>query len=426
MGRRGGLRFWQKVLGALLVVSVVPIALVSVVSIRNTRADLAELGTGNISQRSASTAASIDAYLESRLGDIVLVGRIPDVVRHANYPQDPDVRSAARDALKAAAARSPEYESVAIVDLDGTIAVASLPTDEGTSVRFREYFLTARAGTPYISDPSYSVITARPALFFSAPVRDLAGTVIAVVRTRVNLAAIWDLVEADAGSVGAGAHGFLVDDYGIRLAVSETKGRREVAESLIYRPIAPIEPQVAAKLAADRRFGNLTVEQLVVDPLPALTSALDALRSSSGTRAIFSYGGGAGEQRGVVTKLAAKPWAYVLAVPLAAYTSAADDATIDAAITVSLGALLSFVIGVFLTRSLVWPLRRLVGEATRVSTGDVDLRAASFDTRAGDDITREVASAFDRLLSALRFYGESAPAGPADGSGAGGGAGEDA
>ena len=62
------------------------------------------------------------------------------------------------------------------------------------------------------------------------------------------------------------------------------------------------------------------------------------------------------------------------------------------------------VIGIVLTRSLVGPLRRLVGEATAVSTGDVDLAAARFDTRAGDDITREVASAFDRMLNALRFY----------------------
>jgi hypothetical protein len=45
-----------------------------------------------------------------------------------------------------------------------------------------------------------------------------------------------------------------------------------------------------------------------------------------------------------------------------------------------------------------------VGEATMVSTGDVDLRFARFDTRSGDDITREVASAFDRMLNALRFY----------------------
>ena len=49
-------------------------------------------------------------------------------------------------------------------------------------------------------------------------------------------------------------------------------------------------------------------------------------------------------------------------------------------------------------------VRGFVGEATQVSTGDVDLRYAHFDTRSGDDITHEVASAFDRMLNALRFY----------------------
>src|SRR5439155_664459 len=163
------------------------------------------------------------------------------------------------------------------------IVAASIQTDEGTSVKFREYFLTALKGTPYISDPSYSVITNKPALFFSAPITD-GKLVYAVVRTRVNMAAVWDIVETDAGSVGEGA------------------------------------------------------------------------------------------QRGVVTRLVAKPWAYILAVPIATYTKAADDATFNALSVVVIGLLLSFVIGVLLTRSLVGPLRRLVGDATAVSTGDVDLR----------------------------------------------------
>ena len=405
MYRLGDVKFWQKVLVALLVVGVMPIALVSVVSITNTRRDLTDLGVTNIQQRSVSSAHAIDAYLGSRLGDIVLVSRIPDVVRYAANQSDPSAGAAARAALSAAAARSPEYESVAVVNLDGTITAASIKTDEGTSVKFREYFLTAKGGQPYVSDPSYSVITNKPALFFSAPVVDpTKNAVVAVVRTRVNLAAVWDIVEGDADSVGAGAHGFLVDDYGIRLAVSETKGNRDNAEKLIYKPIAPIDAETAKKLAADKRFGQLTPEQLVVDPLPTLKTSLDGLRGTTTTNAAFSFGGGSAEQRGVVTRLATKPWAYVLAVPLGTYTKAADNATLSAAGMVLIGILMAVVIGILLTRSLVGPLRGLVGQATRVSTGDVDLRVAAFDTHSGDDITREVASAFDRLLSALRFY----------------------
>ncbi len=397
-----GVRFWQKVLAALLVVGVVPIALVSVVSIQKTRGDLTTLGVTNIQQRSTSTAAALDAYLQNRLDDIVLVSRIPDVVRYATS-YDPAVKEIARDALKAATARSAEYESVGVVDMTGKMAVSSVPTDDNTDLKFRQYFITpSTTGQPYISDPSYSVITNKPALFFSAPVFGPTGKVVGVVRSRLNLTAIWSIVEADADSVGVGAHSFLLDDYGIRLAVSETKGHRDQAESLIYRPIAPIAPDVAAKLVADKRFGTISSpDKLVIDPLPTLKSALDPLKSGFTQ---FAYGAGSAEQRGVATRLAAKPWAYVLAVPLATYTKAADDATFNAASVVAIGLLLSLIVGILLTRSLVKPLRQLVGVATSVSTGDVDLRAAHFETKTGDDITREVASAFDRLLNALRFY----------------------
>ncbi len=221
----------------------------------------------------------------------------------------------------------------------------------------------------------------------------------------MNLAAIWDLVERDASSVGAGSHGTFLDDQGIRLAVSETKGRREKAEALIYRPIAPIDIETAKKLQADKRFGNLrSVDQLVVDPVPSLVRTIDMLRSSDTVSGEFSYGAGADEQRGVATRLRAKPWTYVLAVPIATYTRAADTATLDAAAMLVVGTLMAILIGVLLSRSLVDPLRRLVAAATEVSIGRVDLRTARFDTRSGDDITREVASAFDRMLNALRYY----------------------
>ncbi|HEY8823948.1 MAG TPA: cache domain-containing protein, partial [Candidatus Limnocylindria bacterium] len=292
--RRPRIRFWQKVLAALLVVGVAPIALVSVVSTHNTRNDLTALGVTNIRQRSTSTANAIDAYLASRLGDIILVAKLPDIVRYATNLGDQDSRAAARTALSAAAARAPEYESVAVVDPKGTIVAASVPTDEGTSVAFREYFLTAMKGTPYVSDPSYSVITNKPALFFSSPVA-ANNVVVAVVRTRVNLAAIWDIVESDAGSVGIGAHSFLVDDYGIRLAVSETKGNRSQAESLIYKPIAPIDPDTAKKLAADKRFGTITPDKLVIDPLPTLKTALDGLPKGASGDSAFAFGVGSDE-----------------------------------------------------------------------------------------------------------------------------------
>src|SRR2546423_12381397 len=151
--RRPRIRFWQKVLAALVIVGVAPIALVSVVSTNNTRNDLTSLGVTNIRQRSTSTANAIDAYLASRLGDIILVAKLPDIVRYATNLGDQDARGAARTALGAAAARSPEYESVAVVDPKGTIVAPPVPTHRATTSAFGGSSPPAMKATPSGSAP---------------------------------------------------------------------------------------------------------------------------------------------------------------------------------------------------------------------------------------------------------------------------------
>src|SRR2546425_13155041 len=98
------MRFWHKVLLALLIVGVVPIAIVSTVSVTRTRDQLTSLGVTNIQQRSTSTANAIDAYLQSRLGDIVLVSRIPNILSYVQNPNDATAKTIARQALSAALA----------------------------------------------------------------------------------------------------------------------------------------------------------------------------------------------------------------------------------------------------------------------------------------------------------------------------------
>ena len=100
------MRFWHKVLIALVVVGVVPIVLVSAVSVTRTRDQLTALGVTNIQQRSSSTASAIDAYLQSRLGDIVLVAKLPEITRYAQNLGDAAAKTSARAALSAAAGRS--------------------------------------------------------------------------------------------------------------------------------------------------------------------------------------------------------------------------------------------------------------------------------------------------------------------------------
>lgn len=384
----------------LLVITLFPIAAVNIALVSTTRSRLTDLAVSNLRQRSVSTAAAMDGYIQARRQDIILVSELPDVIAYFQNQTDDGQREAARAAFAATAAVSPAYESIAALSLDGTIVAASVLSDEGSNVRFRDYFQNARAGAVYVSDPSYSVITNRPALFFSAPVKTTSGVLVGVVRSRLNLTQIWDLTESDAGSVGQGASAMLLDDYGIRLAVSDTKGRRDQAEAFIYKPIAPIDLDTAKRLAADRRFGQKSAEQLVVDPLPELKAILDGL-GPGGTGA-FSYQLRGAEQRGVATRLTSKPWVYVVAVPPSSYTSVLGDSVLDLVAGLALAAALAAAGAVLIYRGLFGSIRRIARYAEQVASGRVNPHEASFAPLAQDELSREVAGAFDHFLTRLR------------------------
>ena len=391
---------WNRLLLVVIAVAVLPLAGTGFLVLQSTREQLTALSVENLHQRSASTAVAIDLYLQSRRRDIVLVSQLPDVIAFAQNLSDTGQRDAARAALSAAAAISPAYESIAVLNLDGTIVAASTQSDEGTNVRFRDYFQNARTGNVYISDPSYSVITNQPALFASAPVRALNGALVGVVRSRLNLSQIWDLTESDGGSVGAGAHAFLVDDYGIRVAVSETKGNRDKAESLIYKPVAPIDHDTAIKLAADKRFGQKTAEQLVIDPLPELA----AVAKSIPVHASVSFGldrSGVAE-RGVATKLETKPWIYVVALPPSSYTNVLGTATAELLLGLAIATAFGFLAALWLLRTLTRPIRAMAAVATQFSEGFADPFQATFVDLAEDDVSGEVAAGYEGLLERLR------------------------
>jgi len=384
----------------LLVIALIPITAVNLALVSTTRSRLADLAVANLRQRSAFTAATMDGYIQARRQDIILVSGLPDVIAYLQNQTHEGQREAARAAFAATVALTPAYESIAALSLDGTIVAASLRTDEGSNVRFRDYYQNARAGAVFVSDPSYSVITNRPALFFSAPVKTTNGVLVGVVRSRLNLTQIWDLTEADAGSVGEGASAMLLDDYGIRLAVSETRDRRDQAEALIYKPIAPIDFETAKRLAADRRFGQKSAEQLVVDPLPELKAVLDGLRP--GGDGAFTYQANGVERRGVATRLTSKPWAYVVALPPSSYTGVVSYGVLDFLAGLAVAVALAAAGAALIYGWLFGPLRRIAGYAQQVAGGAVSPQEASFAPLARDDLSREVASAFDRFVARLR------------------------
>src|SRR5690242_10891174 len=74
---------WYRLLIVVVAVAVVPLAATGFVVLQSTRDRLTDLSVENLHQRSAATAVAIDAYLQSRRRDIVLVSQLPDVIAFA-------------------------------------------------------------------------------------------------------------------------------------------------------------------------------------------------------------------------------------------------------------------------------------------------------------------------------------------------------
>jgi methyl-accepting chemotaxis protein len=349
-----------------------PLVLIGLFVINQSRGALLDQGIATLQSASRSTAQRIDEKLTEQRDLIAIIGQMPEVVRYVQNVFDASARDAALRALRAVATKSTAYESIAWVDRDGTIILSSVTTDVGTDVRFRPYFQAAIKGDSYISDPSVSVVTGRPAIFYSAPIKSESGTVIAVVRSQLTIDDIWDLVEQDDGVAGPGSFGMLLDENGLRLAHSSSKGNRQtIQDTLLYRAVAPLPSNVETTLVAEKRLGRATATEVQTLLLPDV-----ALRLASSGTSIFETGAdtNAFRNQAVMVKLQSKAWRYLVAAPLSTFTAAADRATqLIAILSIVVGSI-AVVIALIISRSITQPLVNLSQVAYRISLGEVDAK----------------------------------------------------
>jgi C4-dicarboxylate-specific signal transduction histidine kinase len=387
-------RIGSKLIGAFLTVVILSLVLVGYISISTSREALIKQGTINLNAISASTSRALDEYLFVQRQDIITLKSSSDIIAFASNPTSETARANALKILLAT--NKKHYESVAIVNLEGTIILSSAIADVGNSVQASTYFADARRGVSYISDPSISTISNSPAIFFSAPILGGGGNILGVLRSRLSLDGIWDLVENDKDAAGPGTVGLLLDGNGIRLATSWSQNNREaMTKSLLYNAVAPIPDITQKQFADEKRFGNAASARVAVIPLPEVAAALkdpavkvfEATADNSAVRHIAS-----------VTALQNKPWRYVVMAPIPTFTSAADNLTLQLSIIGFFVTVATCVAVVILARNFTQPIVHLTQVADRISLGELDIQN-EIDRK---DEIGDLAQAIGRLQAGLQ------------------------
>jgi methyl-accepting chemotaxis protein PixJ len=382
-------RFWRigdwgisaKLTFFFLLLALVPVVLVGAFVVNSSRNALLSQSRIQLESASQATARQIDTQIDEQRDFITFVGLLPDIAQYAQNPTDAAARDVAQKTLTMASKKTSDYQSVAIANKQGSVILSSSSADVGADVKGQSYFQEALNGADFISDPSISLVTGQPAIFFSASVKDNAGTVIAVVFSRVNITSIWNFVELDDSAIAPGSYGMLVDDKGIRLAHSSSRNNRTVAqESLLYRAVAPLTSQTEKALVAERRFGKATTTDVQVLPLPEVAAHLASTETTVfETRADTN----AVRNLAVMVALRNKPWRYMVAAPISAVTAPADRNTLFMVIAGVVVASVAVLVGLILARSMARPIMRLSKVAERIGLGELD---AKIDIDSLDEI----------------------------------------
>lgn len=389
----GPLRMRSKLILILLLVSQIPLIAVAAFTVITARQALLEQAKTNLLGVGTEVARQIDSQIQTWHENILTMSQMPEIIAYAAKPTEATARAAAA-ALKAETTKA-NYQSVAICR-DGFIVLSSSDPDVGADVTFRAYFTEAMKGTPIITEPSISTTTNKPALFLSAPIRDASGQVLAVVRSRHDLYRIWSLVEEAAAQSVPGTVAMLLDNDGIRIAHSASRGNREgVVKTLLYRAVAPLSAEATQAIVTEKRFGNFTTDRVDVRALPEVAAAI---RTGGATTFASAADDSPLRHQSAVVPLKSKAWRLVLQAPDPSFTSAALQMTKISVVAALAFALLTILVAFLVARGVTRPVMQLTEVADRISLGELN---AQIRIDRQDEIG-ELAEALRRMQASLQ------------------------
>ncbi len=390
-------RRWKigsKLVLPLVLFALATVAITSAVILLSRSAILSQ-SISDVQSYNRLTASAIDRELATQRQMITLIGQSVELVRYAQSTTDSSAREIAQRSLTGWSRALPNVESLAIINREGRVVLSSAAVDVGTDLSAQSYFQEGLKGAS-ISDPFVSPVTDQAVLFYSAPVRDESGRTLGVVRSRIKLDSLWELVEEAGGMGSAGSFGMLLDENGIRLAHSSSRDhRKQVQGDILFRAVAPLDPNAVQALALDKRLGKAASPEVQILPMPEVAAHLkDSNMSVFQIAAVSS----SPSYQAAMVRLQNKPWLYLFAVPGSSLTATLDNLWLNAMMGMAIiiaGEVFFVWVVAHRTAGRLARLRRVVEQ---ISLGEFE---TTVEDRGGDEIA-DLAHTIRRMQASVR------------------------
>jgi methyl-accepting chemotaxis protein len=381
--RRG--RLAPRLIAFCLVAALAPLVTALVISGRAATNVLQAQAEGNLQSYAASVAGQVEAALADRLKDARVLAADPAIVRYLSTPAD------ARDAQTNAAAQAAVQR---FVGSDPAYTIGFLLSDKGMvqystdaalyqrpDLSFRAYFKEAIAGKPNVSDVSLGVnVQSSPAMFFTSPVKDAAGTIVGTATLRINAEAIWAVL--DNARLSSRSVVTLIDDDGVIIG----PGKPE----LLWHSLDTLSAEAQATVKA--RFNLEKIESLGLGGVAGtLRKAHDAAEASRGAlRFDFAPSGKTEPMVGGFSYLASRRWAIFIMQPESEFlapvqTAATSTLPLIAGVGLLIVAWVAAGVSYAIRRQFQDPIKEMLGVMELVRNGEIEARTSAED---GDELGR--------------------------------------
>ena len=384
-----------KLIVAFLIVALIPLALLSYLNYRASRAALTRAASQAIFAAASQTAANFDNFFNSNLEAVNAEAQLPALAEYLDLPAEQRL-AGAKEAevvaiLRTASRRnSTNISSYALLDRQGQNVVDSFAPDIGSDEHNYDYFqVPLESGEPYASPVILGELPNQAYIYLSSPVRNASGEIVGVLRASYNASVLQRLLIQSNGLVGPDSYGVLFDENHIHLA-------HGTAPEKISKAVAPLDPARIAELQAAQRLPY---------PLPAEFSTelpdLDQKLANAVNQPYFATQDVAVASRldqAAVTTMKTQPWLVAFLQPQDVFLAPVRIQSRNEMLLVALiaGVVVAAAIGV--GRLLTSPITRLTAVAEQIIAGDLTAQAR---VESGDEIG-VLASTFNSMTAQLR------------------------
>jgi PAS domain S-box-containing protein len=375
-----------KMLLLLISAAVLPLLVVGTVSIHRGTDAVGQIAEQNLQLAASTTASRLDQFfsraqrLESVLAENHTVGKAlsaPPAKRKGLLPE-------VEHWLKEVLAADPDFALAYLADTQGICVVSTSPDMVGRDYKkTRDYMRRALQGENVISDLSVGITTREPGIFFAGPIRNDNGTQLGVIVLKLKGEVI-DRVNLEVSRLIAQGFVLVVDANSVIISHPDP--------ARLYRSIGTLPAETLKQIDPKLQYGIERIESAGQDDL--------AKALQQGHRQGYLTGTGADglPQVAGYARMTSRPWTVAVIQPRALFDRPMTDLAAAQKWWIAGMALLAALCAVWITYSLLRPIRALRDAAVRAAGGDWSARA---DVASNDELG-DLAETFNAMMPALQ------------------------